>query len=95
MTRAGASVLGELPAAALPAIVLPLDLSDQHRNAAHLVDKGAAIALSSHELDRLEATVLRLLDDQSEREAMAGAMRRLARPEAAERLATMLREMAA
>ena len=95
VTRAGASVLGELPAAALPAVVLPLDLSDQHRNADYLVDIGAAISLSSRELDRLEATVLRLLDDQSERAAMTEAMQRLARPEAAERLATMLREMAA
>ena len=88
-------MLGELPAAALPAVVLPLDLSDQHRNADYLVDIGAAISLSSRELDRLEATVLRLLDDQSERAAMTEAMQRLARPEAAERLATMLREMAA
>ena len=94
ITRAGASVLGELPMAGLPAIVIPGEFSDQHLNARYLVQQRAAVALSPHQLDELAATALRLLEDEPRRAAMAEAMRSLARPHAAERLATMLREMA-
>jgi UDP-N-acetylglucosamine--N-acetylmuramyl-(pentapeptide) pyrophosphoryl-undecaprenol N-acetylglucosamine transferase len=95
VTRAGASVLGELPATGLPAIVIPGDFSDQHLNATHLVEHGAALALSSRRIDELEGTITRLLDDAQERASMAAAMRALARPDAARRLAKMLREQAA
>ena len=95
VTRAGASTLGELPAIGLPAIVIPGDFSDQHLNAAHLVEHGAAVALPSRRVDQLEATIMRLLDDAQERASMAAAMRALARPDAAQRLAAMLREQAA
>ena len=94
VTRAGASVLGELPVAGLPAIVIPLELSDQRTNADYLVHQGAAVALSRRQLDELAETALRLLGDERRRASMAASMRALARPEAAERLATMLREMA-
>lgn len=95
VTRAGASVLGELPASRLPAVVIPGDFSDQHLNAAHLVERGAAVALSMRQIDDLEPTVLRLLDDERERRSMAAAMAELARPDAARELATMLRNLAA
>ena len=95
VTRAGASALGELPAAGLPAIVIPGDFSDQRDNADFLARHGAAIALASSEVDRIEDEVLRLVRDDAARQAMAQAMARLARPEAASKLADMLVELAA
>ena len=94
VTRAGASVLGELPMAGLPAIVLPGEFSDQHINAGYLVDQGAAVALLPSQIDQLAPMAIELLDDEPRRLAMAEAMRSLARPDAADRLASMLREMA-
>jgi UDP-N-acetylglucosamine--N-acetylmuramyl-(pentapeptide) pyrophosphoryl-undecaprenol N-acetylglucosamine transferase len=95
VTRAGASTLGELPIAGLPAIVIPGGFSDQQLNAAYLEERGAAVALSPDALEQLEATTLRLLDDAETRGRMAEAMRRLAQPEAAARLANLMEEMAA
>jgi UDP-N-acetylglucosamine--N-acetylmuramyl-(pentapeptide) pyrophosphoryl-undecaprenol N-acetylglucosamine transferase len=95
VTRAGASTLGELPMAGLPAIAIPGDFSDQQINATYLAEQGAAVALTSARLDALESEVLRLLDDAGTRREMAGAMRRLAQPEATSRLATLLQEIAA
>ncbi|MFN8638195.1 MAG: UDP-N-acetylglucosamine--N-acetylmuramyl-(pentapeptide) pyrophosphoryl-undecaprenol N-acetylglucosamine transferase [Dehalococcoidia bacterium] len=95
VTRAGASVLGELPATRLPAVLIPGDFSDQHLNAAYLVERGAAVALSMRQIEDLEATIVRLLDNDLERRAMGRAMAELARPDAARTLAMLLREMAA
>lgn len=95
VTRAGASTLGELPMAGLPAIVIPGAFSDQQANAHYLMQRGAAVMLTSDDLPRLETEVLRLLEDDTTREAMAASMRALAHPDAAERLAALMREMAA
>lgn len=95
VTRAGASTLGELPLSGLPAVVVPAGFSDQRLNAAYLAERGAAIALDNGRLDELEGIVTRLLDDDDARARMAQAMRRLARPEAASRLADLLEAMAA
>ncbi len=94
VTRAGASTLGELPASGLPAIVIPGSYSDQHENAAYLSNVGAAVTLESRSIDDLEATILDLIDSAPRREAMADAMRGLARPNAASRIAELLREAA-
>ncbi len=93
VTRAGASVLGELPAAGLPAVVIPGHFSDQHRNAAFLVERGAARVLPERDIDTLPAVVAQLLDDAPERERMCVAMRELARPDAASRLAMLVQEV--
>jgi UDP-N-acetylglucosamine--N-acetylmuramyl-(pentapeptide) pyrophosphoryl-undecaprenol N-acetylglucosamine transferase len=95
VTRAGASTLGELPAAGLPAIVIPGDFSDQRDNADFLARHGAALVLASSEVDRIEDEVLRLIGDTAARTAMAQAMAQLARPDAASKLAAMLIELAA
>ncbi|MGE3857778.1 MAG: glycosyltransferase [Dehalococcoidia bacterium] len=95
VTRAGASTLGELPVAGLPAIVIPGGFSDQHLNADYLARQGAAVMLPTARLDDLQSTVLDLLADDARREAMAAAMRGLARPDAAGALAQLLREVAA
>ncbi|MFA7249873.1 MAG: UDP-N-acetylglucosamine--N-acetylmuramyl-(pentapeptide) pyrophosphoryl-undecaprenol N-acetylglucosamine transferase [Dehalococcoidia bacterium] len=95
VTRAGASTLGELPVTGLPAIVIPGSFSDQHVNADYLASEGAAITLPTMRLDELEPLILGLLEDTPRRESMATAMRGLAHPDAAETLATLLREVAA
>lgn len=94
ITRAGASSLGELPVSGLPAIMLPGEFSDQRTNASYLVTQGAAVSLMPAELDSLADTAIALLDDEPRLSAMREAMTALARPDAAERLASMLREMA-
>ena len=95
VTRAGASVLGELPVAGLPAIVVPGGFSDQRANARLLADRGAAVVLAGNAVERLEDEIARLIDDAGERAAMSEAMAGLARPDAAERLAGTLAELAA
>lgn len=95
VTRAGASTLGELPMAALPAIVIPGGFSDQQLNATYLQERGAAVSLSGDALDQLDSVVLRLLDDRSALAQMADAMRVLAQPGAAAHLADLLQRMAA
>lgn len=93
--RAGASTLGELPASRLPAILIPGGFSDQHVNATYLAERDAAVVLTSSELDRLVPLITELLTDDARRGAMAKAMCRLARPDATERLAALVREVAA
>ncbi|MEO8083619.1 MAG: glycosyltransferase, partial [Ardenticatenales bacterium] len=85
--RAGAAVLGELPARGLPAILVPLPISGGHQwpNARVLVDAGAAVAVADADLDgpRLSREVLALLDDPARRRAMGDAARTLDHPHAA------------
>ena len=57
--RAGASVLGELPAARLPAILVPGEYEgwDQSANARYLEEQGAAVMLRQNEIDHLHDLV--------------------------------------
>ncbi len=97
VTRAGAAVLGELPAAGLPAILVPgvFDGHDQTPNAEYLASKGAAVVLPQPRLGELSQLAIALLDDPPRLQAMAAAARALARPDAAERIAELLMEVAA
>ena len=95
VTRAGASTLGELPAAGLPAIVIPGEFSDQRDNANYLERHGAALTLSGDNVEDLPNEILRLIENDAARERMALAMRELDRPDAAEQLARMLEGLAA
>jgi UDP-N-acetylglucosamine--N-acetylmuramyl-(pentapeptide) pyrophosphoryl-undecaprenol N-acetylglucosamine transferase len=97
VSRAGASVLGELPAAGVPAVLVPGEYEgwSQAPNAEYLEAQGAAMMLRNADLGRLSAVVADLLDDAPRRAAMARAMSALARPEAARDLARMLVEAAA
>lgn len=94
--RAGASVLGELPVAGKPAILVPGDFAQGHQmdNARRLADAGAGAILRDAELDRLCPTILDLLADPARRERMAAAARALAKPDAAVRIARLLAAVA-
>ena len=96
LMRSGASTLGELPLAGLPAVLVPGPFSDQAANASYLAGRGAATVLTQ---DRLVAEAVplikALLQDEARLSAMSQAMRSLARPDSADRIAAMLMEIAA
>jgi UDP-N-acetylglucosamine--N-acetylmuramyl-(pentapeptide) pyrophosphoryl-undecaprenol N-acetylglucosamine transferase len=89
--RAGGSIF-EVAAAGRPAILVPYPhatADHQTANAAWMEQGGAATVLPDRELsaDRLAAEVAALFDDAARLDAMAGAARALARPDAARRIA--------
>lgn len=95
VARAGASTLAELPAAKLPAVVVPGPFSDQRANAEWLADRGAAVLVDNDAVPtRLVDEVIALLDDDARRAEMARASAALARPEAADHLIDVLRGVA-
>jgi len=93
--RAGASTLGELAASGLPVVAVPGAFSDQSANARYLAERGAGIHLPEERLAELAALVADLVADRTRREAMGQQMRSLARPDAAERLAALVLDLAA
>lgn len=97
VSRAGASTLGELPAAGAPGVLVPGEYEgwSQAPNAEYLAARGAAVVVRNSELGRLAERVLELLADGPRRTAMAAAMRSLARPGAAKELVGLLVEAAA
>ena len=88
IARAGALTLAELAIAGRPAILIPLPTAtDDHqsKNAARFAQAGAAIVLNQRTSTGAELAQLLtdLLANANRREAMAQAMRTLARPNAA------------
>ncbi len=95
VARAGASIMAELPAAGVPAIVVPGAFSDQQANAEWLAGYGAAVVVADTAAPTaLVPQICDLLADDGRRAAMAAATRQLARPEAALALAKVLTEVA-
>lgn len=96
--RAGASVLAELPILRLPAVLVPHPFPRIHQeeNADFLAEQGGAVKVLDRELEEgaLLTTVLSLLEDHARRETMAAEMGRLARPEAANNIASLVRSVA-
>jgi UDP-N-acetylglucosamine--N-acetylmuramyl-(pentapeptide) pyrophosphoryl-undecaprenol N-acetylglucosamine transferase len=95
--RAGASILGEFPYFGLPSILVPYPHAWRYQkvNAAWLANRGAAVVIEDAALpEQIAPTVRALLHDTPRREAMAAAARALARPDAAQRLAELLVQVA-
>lgn len=98
VARAGASMLGEGPAFALPAILVPLTFAWRYQkvNADYLTERGAAIQLTDESLpEELLPAVEDLLFDEARLNNMSKAAKELDIPEATTRLArfiTSLRE---
>lgn len=94
--RSGASTLGELPAVGLPAVLVPYPYAGGHQriNARYLERHGAAMVLDDHDLDQMLPLVGSLLHDEKRLRAMRDASSRLARPDAANRIAGILLELA-
>ncbi|MCW5874554.1 MAG: UDP-N-acetylglucosamine--N-acetylmuramyl-(pentapeptide) pyrophosphoryl-undecaprenol N-acetylglucosamine transferase [Anaerolineales bacterium] len=96
--RAGASTFGELPLFQLPAVLVPIPFKQhiQHDNAALLAQRGAAVVLADADMgSQLAATVRGLLADAPRLQAMREAMAAIAVPDAAARLAGLLRQLGA
>ena len=98
VARAGGSVM-EVAAAGLPALLVPFPhatADHQTLNARYIERAGAAVVVSDAELDgpRLAREVGALLGAPQRMAAMAKAARAVARPDAAERIATELLELA-
>lgn len=100
--RSGASVLAELPAAALPAILVPYPYVHQDENADYLVRHGAAVKVADAAMlgagrpqdGPLFTHISRLLRDPHARRHMAAQSQTLARPDAAHALAGALINLA-
>jgi UDP-N-acetylglucosamine--N-acetylmuramyl-(pentapeptide) pyrophosphoryl-undecaprenol N-acetylglucosamine transferase len=92
LMRSG-STIWELAAAGLPAILVPYPFATadhQTKNARYFQSAGGAILVPETELGQVPALVRSLLDDPRRLEQMGEAMRRVARPDAADRIAEEL-----
>lgn len=102
LCRSGASTMAELPAAGLPAILVPYPYVHQEENADYLVQHGAAVKVHDAAMlgegepqDGMLFTYLQtLLTNSQQRQQMAQQCRRLARPAAARHLARVLCNLA-
>ncbi len=96
LCRSGASVMGELPAAALPAILVPYPYAGGHQrlNARYMERNRAAVVLDDRDLGSMLPVAGALLHDGARLDAMRRATRALARPDAASGIARILIELA-
>ncbi len=102
--RAGASTLAELPMVGVPSILVPGSFAGGHQlhNASVLTEGGAAITVADDALigtsrtdpNALWPVIQSLLQDPARLQGMRDASRRLARPEAAENIVSLLRSVA-
>ena len=97
--RAGGSIF-ELAAAGLPALLVPYPhatADHQAKNAAWLVDGGAALMVRDEELtgEKLRALIDESIADPKRLAAMSSAAKQLAMPDAADRIAEQITQVAA
>jgi UDP-N-acetylglucosamine--N-acetylmuramyl-(pentapeptide) pyrophosphoryl-undecaprenol N-acetylglucosamine transferase len=93
ISRAGASVMGEYPAAGLPAVLAPIGEAGGHQryNADLLADAGGAVVLDNERIssDLFDLTTT-LLADRERLQSMRAAMFKLRRTDAARRIAEVI-----
>jgi UDP-N-acetylglucosamine--N-acetylmuramyl-(pentapeptide) pyrophosphoryl-undecaprenol N-acetylglucosamine transferase len=92
LARSGGSVW-EVAAAGKPAVLVPYPhgtADHQTKNARYFERGSGAVVVEESELEQVEQVVRDLLGDEQRRETMAAAMRRLARPDAADVIAEEL-----
>jgi UDP-N-acetylglucosamine--N-acetylmuramyl-(pentapeptide) pyrophosphoryl-undecaprenol N-acetylglucosamine transferase len=100
MARSGASTVAELAAAGKPALLVPFAAAADHhqlRNAEEMVKANAAVLLDESDLDvpgKLLSTLTGLLASPDRLAAMGAAARTQAHPDAAQRIANRLAELA-
>lgn len=97
VSRAGASALGEFPLFGLPAVLVPYPHAWRYQkvNAEFLAYRGAAVILEDHRLNNeLMLTLNVLLDNPNKLKSMRAAMFELSHPRAAEKIASVLIELA-
>lgn len=97
--RAGAMTLAEVTACGLPAIVVPYPYATanhQTKNTQAMQKNGAAILIRDEELtgERLAKTIISLLEDEKTLAQMANASRQLGKPDAAEKIAKAVLNLA-
>jgi UDP-N-acetylglucosamine--N-acetylmuramyl-(pentapeptide) pyrophosphoryl-undecaprenol N-acetylglucosamine transferase len=97
VSRSGAAILGEYPMFALPAILVPYPHAWRYQktNAEYLSRQNAAEIIEDGDLsEKLLDTVQSLMRDPERLAVMSSSMKALARPEAAEKIARQLYELA-
>ena len=97
ISRAGAATLGEYPLFGLPAILVPYPYAWRYQriNAEYLVQHEAALMIRD---ENMQASLLNTIEDllalPEKLAQMSNAMKSLAQPQAAQKLATLVRELA-
>ncbi|HEX5416503.1 MAG TPA: undecaprenyldiphospho-muramoylpentapeptide beta-N-acetylglucosaminyltransferase [Chloroflexota bacterium] len=98
VSRSGASVLGELPAAGVPGVLVPYPYAGAHQylNANYLADRHAAVIVDDADAraGALATTILDLIADRPRLAELARNTAALARPDAARRLFELVRDSA-
>jgi UDP-N-acetylglucosamine--N-acetylmuramyl-(pentapeptide) pyrophosphoryl-undecaprenol N-acetylglucosamine transferase len=92
--RSGAATLAELACLGKAAILLPLSREgsrgDQLRNSAYFESREAALVLRDPTSDELHRAIDALCRDSNRRSALSREMKRLARPESASEIASLM-----
>ena len=100
ISRAGATTLAELAVLGKPAILIPYPSAAdnlQEKNGRHYVKGGGAVMLPERDLNdaKLADAVEQLAGDSARRQEMAGMMRKLAYPQAAEEIVNVCLQVVA
>ena len=96
LSRAGAMTVSELAATATPSVVVPLPAGKgyQAMNAHDLEQAGGTVIIHQDRIAEVPGVLARLVCDRDQLSAMREGAQRVAKPDAAHRVASSLREIA-